>query len=403
MMFPFDALAAAIALIVLVVVLLWGARLHRLRILAEQALAAQRGETEMLRAAIADTERGLGAGLDAALSRTRQETAAAIGEMRASLDTKLRELRENNDLMIDQLRRSVNEQLHGAIEQQFAASFARVGDQMTALQRAMGDVQAVTGQIGDLRRLFSNVKSRGIWGETQLRALLDDALPAGAYVENWRPRADSAEVVEFALAMPVRGEHRPYLPIDAKFPVEDYERLLLAAEAGDAEAEKSARAALDRAVRAQARRIAEKYIAPPATADFAVMYLPTDGLYTEVARIPGLLDDLGRGQQRILVLGPSLFPALLHTIHLGHVTLTLEVKAEQVRGLLGATRHEMQKMLDALGALDKQVGTVANSVRKAMTRARAVDRKLRDVTTLDAEAAAGLLGAPEDDEETPEP
>jgi DNA recombination protein RmuC len=284
-------------------------------------------------------------------------------------------------------------------------SFARVIDQFTAVQKSMADVQAVTAQIGDLKRLFANVKTRGGWGETQVRAMLDDVLPVGAYLTNHKVRGDSDEAVEFAVLMPMRGEHRPVLPIDAKFPVEDYERLLAAAEAGDAEAERLATRALDRRIRDEAKKIATKYIAPPATVEFAILYLPTDALYTEVARIPGLIDEVGRAH-RVLVLGPSLFPALLHTIHLGFVTLALEQKADEIRTLLGATKTEMLKMDGVLDRLLAQVGTFTRTIEQARTRTRAMSRKLRGVEVLDPVEAERLLemespssGAEEDAED----
>ncbi len=299
------------------------------------------------------------------------------------LEARLKELREGNEAKLAEIQRTVNEQLHSAVEKQMTESFARVIDQFAAVQKAMGDVQAVTAQIGDLKRLFSNVKTRGGWGEAQLRALLDDILPPGSYETNFHPRGDSDEAVEFALRMPVRGETPPLLPIDAKFPVENYERLIAAAEAGDIEAERAAQKRLERAVREQAKKIASKYICPPRTVEFAVMYLPTDGLFAEVARLPGLIDDIGR-DCRVLVLGPSLLPAMLRTIQLGFVTLALEQKADQVRELLGATRTEMLRMDEVLGKLAKNAGAMTSTIEKARQRTRVVQRKLREVEMVDA-------------------
>ena len=269
-------------------------------------------------------------------------------------------------------------------------SFNRVIDQFTAVQKAMGDVQAVTAQIGDIKRLFSNVKTRGGWGETQVRAMLDDILPPGEYETNCKVRADSNDAVEFAVRMPVKGADRPLLPIDAKFPVEDYERLLAASDAGDADAERSASRLLERRMRDEAKKIATKYINPPVTVEFAVLYLPTDALYAEVARIPGLIDEIGR-ECRVLVMGPSLFPALLRTIHLGFITLALEQKADQIRDLLGATRTEMLKMDDVLERLAKQAGTFSNTIEAARRRTRAMGRKLRGVEEIETERAEQLL------------
>ncbi|MBE9604168.1 DNA recombination protein RmuC [Acetobacteraceae bacterium H6797] len=324
-----------------------------------------------------------------AVRTTLAEAAALQGKAMAEqmnstrdlLDARLKELREGNEQKLGEIQKSVNEQLQSAVEKQMNESFSRVIDQFTAVQKAMGDVQAVTGQIGDIKRLFSNVKTRGGWGETQVRLLLDDLLPPGSYETNIKLSPDSGEAVEFAVHMPMQGGERVLLPIDAKFPVEDYERLILAAEAGDAEAEKAARRALERRVKDEAAKIAAKYILPPITVDFAVLYLPTDGLYAEVARIPGLIEEIGR-VSKVLVLGPSVFPALLRTIQLGYVTLALNQKADLVRELLGATKAEMQKMEGVLTKLSKNVGTLGRTISDAQVRTRAVARKLRGIDAI---------------------
>jgi DNA recombination protein RmuC len=371
------AMLAAIA--ALLVVSRQASSFERLRLLSEQSLANTRAEAETTRAALS-REQG----------QQRQEITLHFDRARAMLEGKLRELREGNETKLAEIQKTVNEQLHAAVEKQMNESFNRVIDQFTAVQKAMGDVQAVTAQIGDIKRLFSNVKTRGGWGETQVRAMLDDILPPGEYEANCKVRADSNDVVEFAVRMPMKGEDRPLLPIDAKFPVEDYERLLAASDAGDAEAERTASRMLERRMRDEARKIAAKYINPPVTVEFAVLYLPTDALYTEVARIPGLIDDIGR-DCRVLVMGPSLFPALLRTIHLGFITLALEQKADQIRDLLGATRTEMLKMDEVLDRLAKQAGSFSNTIESARRRTRAVSRKLRGVEAIETERAEQLL------------
>lgn len=346
----------------------------------QQAAAA---EAKLLLEAVRTT---LAEGAD----KQNQALAAETGRTRDLLDARLKELREGNEQKLGEIQKSVNEQLQSAVEKQMGESFSRVIDQFAAVQKAMGDVQAVTGQIGDIKRLFSNVKTRGGWGETQVRLLLDDLLPPNSYETNAKLRDDSAEVVEFAVHMPMQGGERVLLPIDAKFPVEDYERLILAAEAGDAEGERAARRALERRVKDEAAKIAAKYILPPATVDFAVLYLPTDGLYAEVARIPGLIEEIGR-ISKVLVLGPSVLPALLRTIQLGYVTLALNQKADLVRELLGATKVEMQKMEGVLTKLGKNVGTLSNTIQDAQRRTRAVARKLRGVDAIALERVDQLL------------
>ena len=426
-----SAVAALAAVLALVFVLRQGAararELSHLRLLAEQALAGTRAEAETTRAELrgagtATIERLVGLGgtfntgieqvrttlsreqgeLRLALSDGQQKTASSIGVQfettRTLLEAKLGEMREGSEKKLAEIQKTVNEQLHEAVEKQMKTSFERVIDQFTAVQKAMTDVQAVTAQIGDIKRLFANVKTRGGWGETQVKAMLDDVLPPGTYLTNHKVRADSDDGVDFAVIMPMRGETRPLLPIDAKFPIEDYERLLAASETGDAEAERAASRGLDRRIRDEAKKIHAKYINPPVTVEFAVLYLPTDALYAEVARIPGLIDDIGR-DSRVLVMGPSLFPALLRTIHLGYVTLALEQKADQIRTLLGATRTEMLKMDDVLERLLKQAGTFTTTIERARTRTRAVGRKLKDVGLIDAAAAEQMLELAADTED----
>lgn len=336
------------------------------------------------------------------MTQARELIDRKANESRAQVEAKLTEMREANDKRLADIQKSVNEQLQSAVEKQMAESFNRVIDQFAAVQKAMGDVQAVTAQIGDLKRLFSNVKIRGGWGEAQVRALLDDILPEGGYVQNLRTREESTEAVEFGVVMPNPGGAPLYLPIDAKFPAEDYDRLLLAAESGDAEGERVARRALGERVRRQAADIAQKYINPPVTVDFAVLYLPTDSLFAEVARIPGLVEEIGR-VQRVLVLGPSLLPAMLRTIQLGHVSLALSQNAQSVRELLGATKAEMQKMDEVLKKLGKQAGTFGRTIESALTRTRAIGRKLRGVDAVNFERSEQLLEieaeSPEGEEE----
>lgn len=311
-------------------------------------------------------------------------------ESRATVEARLKEMREANDARLADIQKSVNEQLQSAVEKQMTESFTRVIDQFNAIQAMMGNVQSVASQVGDLKRLFGNVKTRGGWGETQVKALLDDILPPGSYETNVRLREDSADAVEFAVQMPMPGEQRVLLAVDAKFPVEDYERLLAAWDAADPAAEAQARRGLEIRVRGEAAKIAAKYVCPPRTVEFGVMYLPTEGLYAEVARIPGLIDDVGR-THRVVILGPSLLPAMLRTIQLGHVTLALSKNAEGVRDLLGATKAEMAKMDNVLASLGKQVGTVSNTIGRAQTRTRAIARKLRGVEAMPGEQAETLL------------
>ena len=379
-----------------------GDAMQHLRLLAEQAALGQRAEAEATRTRLADAERALQARaeqsrleLQATLGTLSTSIARDQGDARALLEQKLREMGEQSAQRLADLQRTVSEGLHQAVERSVQGSFQRVVDQFAQVQKAVGDVQAVTAQIGDLKRIFSNVKTRGGWGEMHLRALLDDVLPAGAYHLNQKLRADSDDVVEFALVMPMKGDVRPLLAIDAKFPAEDFDRLLLAAEAGDAEGERAARKGLELRLRGEAKKIGGKYINPPVTVDFAVMYLPTDGLYVEAARMPGLIEGLNR-DHRVLLMGPSLVPALLRTIQLGILTLSLEQKADEIQRLLGTTKTEMAKMDLVLERLAKQAGAFSNTIDDARTRTRAVGRHLREV-----EGMEGLPAPPSGGEGLP--
>lgn len=367
-------LAAYAAIVAAVVAARQSRSIAAVRVLAEQALHGSRVEAEATRAAIhaAATQAAVGV----AASRGAFDTG--IEQIRTALEVRLRDLRESNDASLAAMRHTVNEQLHAAVEKQMSESFNRVIDQFAAVQKAIGEVSSVAAGIGDIKRLFSNVKTRGGWAETQIRSLLDDILPPDAWLANHKVRPDSDEMVEFAIIMPMRGTRRPVLPVDAKFPMEDHERLIAASAAGDRDAERAALRGLERRVRDEARKIAAKYIFPPVTVEFAVLYLPTDALHAEIARIPGLIDAIGR-EHRVLVMGPTLFPALLRTIHLGFVTLALEDKADEIRDLLGVTRVEMLKMDEVLERLSRQAGAFSGTIERARLRTRAIGGKLRDL------------------------
>jgi DNA recombination protein RmuC len=359
-----------------------GARLDALRLATD-------GLTEKTAATLAAQEKAV---LDRLAAEAKEARAAALAEAertRALLDAKLKEMAETSEKRLAEIQKSVNEQLAGAVEKQMNESFQRVIDQFAAIQQMMGSVQSVASQVGDLKRLFGNIKTRGGWGEAQLKAMLDDFLPPGAYEMNVKLREDSADVVEFAILMP-GGDDRARLPLDAKFPSEDYERLMHAHEAGDLVAEAQARKAIELRVRGEAAKIAQKYICPPRSTEYAILFLPTEGLYAEVARLPGVIDEIAR-HSRVFIAGPSLLPAMLKTIQLGYVSFALSKNAESVRELLSATKTEMAKMDTVLEKLGKQVGTVSNTIGSARTRTRAIARKLRGLETLPGEAAERLL------------
>ncbi|MCQ8276944.1 DNA recombination protein RmuC [Acetobacteraceae bacterium KSS8] len=369
-----SLLAAAAAVAAFVVSLLV------LRIVSLNGAREDRAADEIagLERAVSDRLGAIRLGMEERLGTLTTTIAREQGEVRVAMQAGMRQLQDQSAARLAAIQTSVNEQLHASVERQMKTSFQRVLEQFAAVQKAMGEVAAMTAQIGDLKRLFSNVKTRGGWGESQLRAILDDVLPPGAYETNVKLDPRSAELVEFAVRMPVRGAARPLLAIDSKFPVEPYERLLDAVEGVDPEAERAARRTLEAAMRLEARKIASKYILPPTTVEFAVLYLPTDGLYAEVARIPGLVDEIGR-TSRVLVMGPGLIPALLRTVHLGYVTLALEEKTEAISALLGATRQEMIRMDQVLERLGRNASTMSNTIEEARRRTRVVARRLRGI------------------------
>ncbi|GBQ95901.1 DNA recombination protein RmuC [Asaia lannensis] len=356
--------------------------LSRIYVLLEREAAERGSGLDFQRKSLMEMERALSARLEQQRSDVTDRLATLshrlgqeIAETRLAQAEMLRDMMRENAEQLVQIRASVSEQLHVTVEKQMQTSFQRVVEQFSAMQKAIGEVSAVTAQIGDLKRLFGNVKTRGGWGEAQLRAILDDILPTGSYDSNYRI-GDGGEVVEFALRMPVRSATPPRLAIDSKFPTEAYERLIDAVDRADQGAERIARRALDNAVRLEARKIAEKYIHPPLTVEFAVLYLPTDGLYMEVARIPGLIDEVGR-VHRVIVMGPSLIPALLRTVHLGYVTLSLEERTDAIARLLGLTRQEMLRMDGVLEKLSRGAGAMSNTIEEARRRTRVLGRKLR--------------------------
>ncbi|MCE2564423.1 DNA recombination protein RmuC [Komagataeibacter sp. FNDCF1] len=376
--------------------------LGRLYVMVERETAARVAENEVQRARLAEIERALGTRLDQRhqeMTETFNRIARMMGrdlsEMRVAQSESLREMAEEGRRQSDALRAAVNERLHQAVEKQMQTSFQRVLEQIGAMQKAMGEVSAMTAQVGDLKRLFSNVKTRGGWGEAQLRSILDDVLPEGAYETNRRLRDDSREVVEFAVRMPVRASVPPVLAIDSKFPTEAYERLLQAVDDCNPDAERAARRALETTLRIEARKIATKYIVPPVTVEFAVLYLPTDGLYAEVARIPGLLDEIGR-TYRVIVMGPGLMPAMLRTIHLGYVTLALERRTDDIARLLGATRQEMLRMDGVLEKLARNASAMSSSIDEARRRTGLVTRRLRELD-VDTQGASVPEGAAQGD------
>jgi len=315
-----------------------------------------------------------------------------MGEVRATLEAKLGAIQQDNAAKLEQMRATVDEKLQSTLETRLGQSFQLVSERLEAVQRGLGEMQNLAIGVGDLKRVLTNVKSRGILGEVQLGALLEQMLTAEQYESNVITVPGSNERVEFAIRMPGQGEgEHILLPIDAKFPMEDYQRLLEAQENADIEAAGIAGRALEIRVREEARRIKGKYIAPPHTTDFAVLFLPTEGLFAEVIRRPGLFELLQR-EHRVTVAGPTTLSALLNSLQMGFRTLAIAKRSSEVWALLGAVKNEFGKFGVVLEKTRKQLDAARNSIDSAGQRTRAIERKLRGVETLSGEVTQQLLG-----------
>ncbi|HTL15234.1 MAG TPA: DNA recombination protein RmuC [Thermomonas sp.] len=322
-----------------------------------------------------------------------------IGEMRATLEQQLKALQADNAARLEQMRATVDEKLHATLETRLGQSFKLVSERLEAVQRGLGEMQSLAAGVGDLKRVLTNVKDRGGWGEVQLEGILEQVLTAEQYARGVRVRPGSNEAVDFAVRLPGRGDDdlHVWLPIDAKFPREDYERLLDAQERSDVDAVRTAGVQLERAIRVQAKSISEKYVVPPHTTDFALMFLPTEGLYAETIRRPGLIDALQR-EHRVVIAGPTTFTALLNSLQMGFRTLAIEKRSSEVWRLLGAVKSEFGKFATVLEKAHGQLDTVQNSLKQAGVRTRQIERKLKGVETLPGGDAQQLLGAEADDE-----
>ncbi|MGB9988628.1 DNA recombination protein RmuC [Massilia sp. SM-13] len=329
-----------------------------------------------------------------------ESNARRMAEVRATLEGRIRELQADNGARLEEMRKTVDEKLHATLETRLSESFKQVSERLERVHQGLGEMQQLALGVGDLKRVLTNVKTRGTWGEVQLEMLLEQVLTPEQYAKNVETVAGSNARVEFALKLPGQKEGGApvWMPIDAKFPKEQYERLLEAAELADAEGLAQAGRELERAVRLEAKTIAEKYLAPPQTTDFAIMFLPTEGLYAEVMRRPGLADELQR-LCRISIAGPSTLSALLNSLQMGFRTLALEKRSSEVWEVLGAVKTEFAKFGDVLAATRTTLERAARNIENAEVRSRQMARKLKSVEALPAEAAQLLLGQEPDPEE----
>jgi DNA recombination protein RmuC len=322
--------------------------------------------------------------------------AASTGEqmekLRVSVEAKLDQIRADNSAKLEQVRQTVDEKLQGVLEQRLGESFRLVSDRLEQVHKGLGEMQTLASGVGDLKKVLSNVKVRGNWGEVQLAGLLEQVLTPEQYVANAAPNEFTGHRVEFAIRLPGQEHGEVLLPVDAKFPLEDYQRLVDAQEAGELAAMDAASRALEDRIRGCARDICIKYLNPPRTTDFGIMFLPTEGLYAEVVRRPGLTDAIQR-EWRVVVAGPTTLWAVLNSLQMGFRTLAIQKRSGEVWGVLGAVKTEFGKFGGVLEKVQKKLQEASNTMHDAGVRTRAIERKLRDVQELPApEAGRVLLG-----------
>lgn len=353
-----------------------------------QAVSTQMGQLGTLQAerleAFARELNRFSLGLDERFERLRSGVESRLGAMQA-----------DNAGKLEEMRRTVDEKLHATLEQRLGDSFKLVSERLEQVHRSLGEMQNLAAGVGDLKRVLSNVKTRGTWGEVQLAALLEQLLTPAQYAANVATRPGSNERVDFAIRLPGRAEAEVvWLPVDAKFPIEDYQRLI---DAQDPESVEAAAKAIETRLKLEARSIRDKYVAPPHTTDFALLYLPIEGLYAEALRRPGLAELLQR-EYRVSLAGPTTLAALLNSLQMGFRTLAIEQRSAEVWAVLGAVKGEFGKFGEALAHTRKKLEEASNSIVRAETRTRQLSRKLKDVEALPADDAEKLIAGEGDDE-----
>jgi DNA recombination protein RmuC len=348
---------------------------------------------------------------DGALERFSQALAAQLRTMSESNETRLREvktiveerlaaLQQGNETKLEQMRATVDEKLHATLEARLGESFKQVADRLDQVHRGLGEMQGLAKDVGSLNRVLTNVKSRGVFGEVQLAGLLEQVFTPDQYATNVETVPGTGARVEFAIKLPGRrDDDQPlWLPIDAKFPRDDYERLLDAQERADAPAAEAAGKAIETRLRAEARTIREKYLSPPHTTEFAILFVPTEGLYAEALRRPGLMEALQR-EHRVTLAGPTTLLATLNSLQMGFRTLALERRSTEVWEVLGAVKTEFSKFGDVLAKTKKKLLEASNTIDEAQTRTNVMSRKLKSVESLSEPSTRALLPLADDDPE----
>ncbi len=362
------------------------ARLDELRAALTEDARKARGEAAELQQRHADV-------MAASLRELTERNELRIGELRTTLEGRLKELQADNAAKLEQMRATVDEKLHATLETRLTESFGNVTAMLAQVHQGLGDMSKLAADVGGLQRVLTNVKSRGIFGEVQLAGLLEQVFAPEQYAGNVETIPGSNKRVEFAVRFPgTSGEGVVWLPIDAKFPREDYERLLDAQERADAEAVRLAGDALERAVKTQAKEI-QKYVSAPHTTEFAVMFLPTEGLYAEVLRRPGLFEAMQR-DQRITIAGPTTLLALLTSLQIGFRTVAIEKRSAEVWRILEKAKTEFGKFGEVLDNVKVKLDQASKQIEQTGVRTRAIERSLRDVESLPGEPEVAALEPP---------
>ncbi len=377
-------------------------RLQELRETVDKKLGEAKEDARLGREESAGTLKRFSESLNQQLATVQESNDKRLAEMRQMVEARLEAIQKDNGEKLEKMRQTVDEKLHATLEQRLGESFKLVSDRLEAVQRGLGEMQSLAADVGGLKRVLSNVKDRGGWGEVQLEALLEQILTKEQYAKNVITRPGSKEVVEFAIRLP--GPHegtQVWLPIDSKFPLEDYQRLRSAQELADAAAVEESAKAIEAQIKKEAKTIRDKYVEPPHTTDFALLFLPTEGLYAEVLRRPGLADTLQR-EYRVTVVGPTTLTALLNSLQMGFRTLAIEKRSSEVWQVLGAVKVEFGRFGDVLAGMKKQIQTVANSIDSAETRTRQMARKLKSVEALPEARSQEILGPATESPEDPE-
>ena len=319
------------------------------------------------------------------LEQVAKSNDEKLERVRGVVQEQLQAMQKDNSAKLEQMRETVDEKLHATLEKRLGESFKQVSDRLEAVHKGLGEMQTLAAGVGDLKKVLTNVKTRGTWGEVQLGNLLEQIMTPSQYEKNVAVKKRSGERVEFAIKLPNGpDEETPlWLPIDAKFPVEDYQRLITAREAGEVDVIESAGKDLVNRIKGEAKDIRDKYIAPPETTDFGILYLPTEGLYAEITQRPGLQELLQR-EYRVMVAGPNTVAALLNSLQMGFRTLAIEKRSSEVWQILGSVKNEFGKFGDLLDKTHKKLQEASNTIETAASKSRTIERKLDKVQDLPA-------------------